>query len=280
MLFDAHNHLHFAELTPHFDAILDDLQAIGLAGAVVNGTHPDDDWADVNALADRYDWVLPSYGIHPWDVGQRPSDWQDKFTRQLSASPRSPVGEIGIDRWMTDSARPDHPLLQDVVRAPYAEQVEVFTWQLRWAAAHDRPATIHCLQAWGPLLEILRSSPLPARGFLLHAYGGSADMVPAFAELGAYFSYNTSFIDPRRAKTHAAFRSVPRDRLLVETDAPATPPPEPPYLLPSPTAGSRPLNHPANLVAAYAHLAQLRDHPLPDLTAQISANYHRLFLAL
>ncbi len=278
MLYDAHNHLHFAPLAAHWDAILPKLEALPLGGAVVNGTHPQDDWDAVTALAARYPWVQPSYGIHPWDVGSRPPDWQERFLAQFAAAPAAAVGEIGIDRWMTDTARPDHPLLLDVVRAPLEEQIEVFTWQFRWAAAHDRPATIHCLQAWGQLLELLRDLPRPARGFLLHAYGGSAALVPAFAELGAYFSYNTSFLDPRRHKASAAFAAAPADRLLVETDAPATPPPEPTFTLP-PTSSGMNLNHPANLRAAYVGLAKIRQLDSAELEALVEANYHRLFLA-
>ena len=208
MLFDAHNHLHFAELARHHDDILPALAALPLGGAIVNGTHPQDDWDAVTALAVRHPWVVPSYGIHPWDVGTRPDNWQDLFIAQLTAVPRAGVGEIGIDRWMTDAARADHPLLQGVVRAPLAEQIEVFLWQLSWAAAHNRPASSHCLHAWGHLLELRRETPLPARGFLLHAYGGSAEMVPAFAELCAYFSVNPSFLEPRRHKQPAALKSL------------------------------------------------------------------------
>ncbi len=279
MLFDAHNHLHFASLAPHLaEDVLPALNSLPLGGAVVNGTHPGEDWAAVTALADRLPWVVPSYGIHPWDVGSRPSGWQEQFIAQLTAVPRAGVGEIGIDRWMTDSARPDHPMLDGVIRAPLEEQIEVFLWQLRWAAAHNRAASIHCLQAWGPLLDLLRNSPLPARGFLLHAYGGPAELVPAFAELGACFSFNPSFLDPRRRKTHAAFAAVPVDRLLVETDAPATPPPDPLHVLPASPRGA-PLNHPANLATAYDALATLRGISRTELDATVAANFDRLFLA-
>ena len=276
MLYDAHNHLQFAEISAHLDAVLPALHEIRLGGAVVNGTHPGEDWDDVAALAARFDWVIPSFGIHPWDVGQRPADWREKFSARLTAHPAAAVGEIGVDRWMLDTARPDDPRLAGCRRADWDEQVEVFTWQLREAAAHNRTATIHCLQSWGPMLELLENTPLPARGFLLHAYGGSAEMVPRFAALGARFSYNPSFIDPRKTQRREAFRAVPADRLLVETDAPGTPPPEPAFQLP----GSRPedrLNHPANLAAAYADLATLRDTPPAELETQVAANFRQLF---
>lgn len=272
MLYDAHNHLQFAELAPHLDAIARDLAAIELGGAVVNGTHPDEDWDAVAALAARFPWVKPSYGVHPWDVGSRPADWQEKFTARFAAEPHAHVGEIGLDRYILEPARRDDPDFADVIAAPIEEQRDVFTWQLRQAAALDRVATVHCLRAWGPLQEALRDPPLPRRGFLLHAYGGSPEMVPVFAEMGAYFSFNTSHLDPRKTRQRAAFAAVPLDRLLVETDAPAMPPPAPAYQLADTT-----LNHPANLAAAYAGLAELRDLPLDKLTRQVGENFVRLF---
>ncbi|MBT5903253.1 MAG: TatD family hydrolase [Opitutaceae bacterium] len=274
MLYDAHNHLQFEELTPHLETIAHDLAAINLGGAVVNGTHPND-WDDVVALAERFSWVTPSFGIHPWDVAVRPDDWQLRFIHYLEAHPHAHVGEIGLDRWILEPGRDNDPMLDGVPPAPIEEQMKVCAWQLRWAADHNRAATIHCVRAWGPLLEVLRSTPLPERGFLLHAYGGSPEQVAEFTKLGAYFSYNTSLIDPRKTRQRRAFQVVPTDRLLVETDAPAFPPPDPIYTLPNQKPGTW-QNHPANLAMAYADLARLRGEEPTSLEANVAENFKRL----
>ncbi|MCC5025708.1 MAG: TatD family hydrolase [Candidatus Synoicihabitans palmerolidicus] len=280
MLYDAHNHLQFDELSDHLNSIIPVLNSIRLGGAVVNGTHPDDDWDAVARLDQTIDWVLPSYGIHPWDVGNRPPYWREKFPARFDASPHAAVGEIGLDRWILDSAHPEDPRLIGVRRAPFKEQTEVFRWQLAWAASHHRPVTIHCLQAWGPLLEILQTTRLPSCGFLIHAYGGPAEIVPAFASLGAYFSFNTSFINPHKNRQRTAFREVPLDRLLIETDAPATPPPAPVHELPTPPHQSfGHLNHPANIAQAYHALAALRELPPDELEPIIESNFECLFIS-
>lgn len=277
MYFDAHNHLQDAALAPHWDLLGTQLPAIGVAGAVVNGTC-EDDWESVALLARRFPWVRPSFGVHPWDVGNRSPAWADRLRARLQAEPRASVGEIGIDRWIIDRARPEDPRLAGLRRAPLEEQSEVFLTQLALAVELDRPATVHCLQAWGALDALLRKSARPARGFLLHAYSGPREMVPGFVRLGAYFSFNGAFLDPRKEAIRDAFRVVPPDRLLVETDAPAMLPPAAWLSHPLPPSDhGTPVNHPGNIQAAYSGLAALRGLSVPALASQVADNFRRLF---
>ena len=274
---DAHNHLQDDWLAPHFDKIAAQLTAIGLRTAVVNGTS-EDDWARVSKLSLQHSWVLPSFGLHPWDAGNRSPAWLEKLSTTLAAHPGAGVGEIGLDRWILERARPDDPRLTGLRRAPLDEQTEVFNAQLALATRDNRPATIHCLDAWGALWEILRSTTIPARGFLLHAYSGPAEMIRGFADRGAYFSFNGSFLNERQARHRDTFKLIPRARLLVETDAPAMPLPQPwrtHKLPPSPTG--QPINHPGNIEAAYAGLASLLGLSVEALSTQVEANFTSLF---
>jgi TatD DNase family protein len=276
-LYDAHNHYHDTWLAPHRARVFADLASVGVRRAVVNGTC-ETDWSDVAALAREFPIVRPSYGLHPWDAGNRTPDWQKNLLVALAADPRAALGEFGLDRWILDRARPDDPRLAGLRRAPLAEQKEVFLWQLDLAAARNLPASIHCLDAHGALHDLLRAAKLPVRGFLLHAYSGSTEMAKSFADLGAFFSFNGSFLDPRKARLRALYASLPADRLLVETDAPAMrlPAPLEKFSLPATADGSLP-NHPANLAVTYAALAELRGVTLESLAAQVEQNFLRLF---
>jgi TatD DNase family protein len=277
MLHDAHNHLQDEWLAPHLDRIAGTARTLPIATMIVNGTC-EADWPRVSLLARRFPFVRASYGLHPWDAGNRSPRWLELLRAQLAAEPGAAVGEIGLDRWMTEDARPDDPRLAGLRRASLAEQTGVFLAQLALATEENRPATIHCLKAFGALDEALQAHPTPARGFLLHAYGGPAELVPRFVKQGAYFSFNGYFLDPRHAKHREVFKRIPADRLLVETDAPAMPLPQPwrTHKLPPAPDGS-PVNHPGNLDAAYAGLASLRGESLPALIAQVHENTGRLF---
>ncbi len=262
MWLDAHNHLHDSRLTPLRPRILADLAGMGSPRMVVNGTAPED-WPQVAALAQQFDFVLPAFGLHPWFVQKAAPDWRDQLRALLKAHPAAGVGEIGLDRWI-------HP--HDL-----PAQIDAFTFQLALASELARPVSIHCLKAWGALWDIIREHPLPTRGFLLHSYGGPREMIEGFCKRGAYFSFSPYFLHPRKASQRDLFKHVPIDRLLVESDAPDMWPPDAinPHLL-NAENGDR-LNHPANIEIAYNGLAETVGLSLAELTEQVAENFRRLF---
>jgi len=281
MRYDAHNHLQDDWLRPHWERIAADREVAGIGAMVVNGTC-EADWPVVAELARRFPWVRPSYGLHPWDVGNASPGWREALRRRLDADPRAAVGEIGLDRWILERARPDDPRLAGLRRASLAEQDEAFRWQLALAAERGRPASVHCLEAWGALSAALVETRRPA-AFLLHAYGGPVELVGVYAGLGAYFSFNGHRLgapagSARAERFQALVRALPEERLLVETDAPAMPLPAERrrFALPAQDDGTE-VAHPADLVAAQAGLAELRGAEPAALAVRLEGNFHALF---
>ena len=202
--YDAHNHLQDERFGARQAELLETCAAEGIVRMVVNGSC-EQDWPQVLALAQAHPQVLPSFGYHPWYIQQRTPEWQANLRCYLDKASAA-LGEIGLDRWK--------PGLE------YAGQEEVFVAQLRLAAERNLPVSIHCLRAWGRLFDLLRCGPRPARGFLLHSFGGPPEMVGEFVKLGAYFGFPGYFLHERKARQRETFRGVPLERLLVETDAP------------------------------------------------------------
>jgi TatD DNase family protein len=262
---DAHNHLQDERFGGRQDELLAVAAQAGVGRMVVNGAC-EADWPQVADLARRHAIVLPSFGYHPWYIHERTSEWQRTLTRHLDETPGAVIGEAGLDRWKPDLS--------------YDGQEEVFTWQLRLAAERNAALSIHCLQAWGRLFDILRVEPRPQRGFLLHSYGGPQEMVLPLAKLGAYFSFPGFFAHERKVRQREAFKQVPAERLLIETDAPD-------QLLPKEwerfslvdAATGKPLNHPANLAAVYEFVAGMLGEPLEALAGRVEENFQRLFEA-
>lgn len=239
-MIDCHLHLQDPRFAGRHAEIIDTLRSLGVGRLVVNGTCPAD-WDAVETLARTYPEVLPSFGIHPWHTDTAGDGWLDDLEARLRRNPHSGVGEIGLDRWIRN---------HDLDR-----QKSLLRDQLALAHRLDRPVTLHCLRAWGSLLDELEAADL-RRSPLLHSYGGPADMVDRFASLGAYFSISGYFFREDKAGKLAVFDRVPPERLLIETDAPD-------MALPGPLVSHRwpddpSVNHPGNLAAVYrataAHL--------------------------
>ena len=248
---DAHNHLQDPRLEGIREDLITTMIAHGVSRCVVNGTSPED-WPQVAQLAELYpELIIPSFGLHPWKT---PSpNWQQQLTSYLDTVPHACIGECGLDRW---------------IKGYEIElQREVFTAQLDLASQRNLPLSIHCLKAWGLLIEILESRPLPQRGFLLHSYSGSAELIPRLAELGAYFSFSGYFLHQRKQNVRDAFSAVPSDRLLIETDAPD--------MLPPDSSNDHPLenqlNHPANITKIHNEAAKFLD------VSSVPKNFQRFF---
>lgn len=264
-LYDAHNHLQDERLSSELESIIVALEREPIAKMVVNGSC-EQDWPAVLALAQKSSRVIPSFGYHPWYVKERTPAWQSELIQFLDKVP-SAIGEIGLDRWIKD---------HDI-----NVQEEVFTWQLRLAAARNLPVSIHCLKAWGKLLEILETGPRPKCGFVLHSFGGPQEMVSKLAELGAYFSLPGNFAHERKARQRETFKHVPPHRLLIETDAPdqLLPLDRIEYPLKDALSGKE-LNHPANLQAVYRFVAELLGETIESLADRVQTNFRSLFGSL
>ena len=269
-LVDSHNHLQEEVLQPYLPEVLQRAREAGVAVQVVNGTAPGD-WAHVLALAQNHPDLIPCFGLHPWFVGQAgvpaPPGWVDMLRHHLSAIP-SALGEIGLDRWVKERDE--------------AAQEEAFVLQLRLARELGLPVMIHCLKAWGWLLEVLGREGAPPAGMLIHAFGGAAEMIPPLQQMGAYFSFGGSVLDEQRLRARQSLQAVPLERLLIETDAPALLPSERVVRASRPQYhvivgdGGEEYNEPANLPLILHGIAQLRGVPEEELREIVWENAQRL----
>lgn len=249
---DVHNHLH---QLPDPAQVFAESQSAGVQRMLVNGTS-EKDWEQVEKLCRQHPVaLLPSFGLHPWQVPERTDHWLESLRTFLMTNPGAAVGECGLDRWQKPFDLP--------------EQIKCLQDQIDLARELTRPLTIHCLQAWGPLFELL-SAQKTCPPFLLHAYSGSTEMMRQLAGLGAYFSFNGYFLHERKAAIRDTFRQIPAERLLLESDAPA--------MLPPPDCVRQPLpeaqNHPANLMGYLEPLAKLRGTDSAALRLQLEENFH------
>lgn len=251
---DAHNHLQ----DPRFgdpEPVIAGMRAAGVVRCVVNSTS-EDDWPAVESLALAHPGlVVPAFGIHPWKARAARTGWEKRLADLLARHPAASIGECGVDGW---------------VQAPSLEiQIPVFVSQLRLARELNRPVAIHCLKAWQPLFDAFQQETPPSR-FLMHSFGGSLEIARRLLPLGAYFSFSGYFLQERKTAVLEGFRQLPKDRILVETDAPDMLPPL--DFVTHPIAGG--VNHPANLpriAQGFATALGCTAEELADLTSRNAA---------
>lgn len=212
-IFDSHAHYDDRRFDGDRDAVLSGLPEKGVCG-VMNAASDLSSALIGIKLAERYDFVFASAGVHPHDAKSAPLDLADRV-KELAAHPKvKAVGEIGLDYHYDFS--------------PRDAQLTVFETQLQTALELDLPVIVHDREAHADTLRLLKA--YKPRG-IVHCYSGSAEMAEDLLKLGLYIGFTgvVTFKNARKALEAAA--AVPLDRLLIETDCP--------YMAPEPYRGKR-----------------------------------------
>lgn len=241
-LIDTHCHLDFPVFDETREVQLAAWRQLGVGEYIIPAVG-EENWGRVMALADQHTGMAYGLGIHPWHVGTQREGALARLRALLASQPRGlvAVGECGLD-------------LRSQV--PQAGQVESFEAQVKLAMEFDLPLIVHSVRANDSVAKILRRLK-PARGGVIHAFGGSLQQAETFWQLGFRLGIGGVISYERANKTREAVRTMPLEALLLETDAPDMP-------LQGQQAGP---NTPASLLIIIQLLAQLRQQPLADVAS-------------
>ncbi len=249
-LFDSHCHLQDKRILPDIDALLKRASSAGVKRLSCCSCG-DNDWHEVTKISKTYPQVIPSYGVHPWFCCALDQDWDKKLEELIIDDPKAGIGEIGLD----------HTLEKTTFRL----QRDVFRGQIVLAKKCGRPVSIHCRQAWGELIAILKDVQ-PIKG-VIHSYSGPSELVGPLETLGLYLSFSGSVCNPRNKKGARSLQMVSASRLLIETDSPDM----------LPYGVDQPVNEPANLFVIAQRVSCLRSMAVDDIAALTARNAEKLF---
>lgn len=255
MYVDSHCHLSFPELASRIDDIRADMAAARVDRALCICTTLEE-FADVHALALRYDNFWASAGVHPDNEGVREPSVADLVA--LAALPRVvAIGETGLDYYR----------LEGRSVADMAWQRERLRVHVRAALATDLPLIIHTRSASDDTLAILREEGAAAAGGVFHCFTETAEVARAALDLGFHISFSGILTFRNAAELREVARFVPLDRCLIETDSP--------YLAPAPHRGRT--NSPAYVPLVAAQLADIKQCDVQTVAETTSRNFERLF---
>jgi TatD DNase family protein len=250
---DSHCHIDM----PQFDADRAEVVARARAAGVVNMLivgGVDEEGGHQRALRVAQELGLPcSAGVHPHEARLYSDDIDGELRGLARDKLIVAIGEIGLDFHYDHSPR-------DVQR-------EVFRRQIRLARDVGLPVIIHTREADGESAAILEEEGARETGGVIHCFTGGEELARRALALGFYISFSGIVAFPRSETIQAVARTVPEDRLLVETDSP--------FLAPPPHRGQR--NEPAFVVEVARKVAGLRGTTVEAVGASARRNFERLF---
>ena len=252
-LIDSHCHLDFDGLSNRLPDVLAAMAANDVAGCMTIGVTLEEA-PQVLAIAEAHEQIFASVGVHP-----EYADHQEPDVETLCALGQHPkvlaIGETGLDyHWHKD--QPEW-------------QRERFRVHIRAARLLNKPLVIHTREAAEDTLSILKEEGASAVGGILHCFTESLAVAEEAMALGFYISISGIVSFKKAEQVHEVARSIPLDRLLVETDSP--------YLAPVPYRGKP--NEPAYVKHVAEAIANLRQISYAEVAEASSRNFLRLFPA-
>ena len=256
MLIDTHAHLDDARYEADRDAMIARARQAGVETMITIGCDLATSRSAVG-LADHFPFVYASIGVHPHEVKHIEAGWYDELRRLARHKKVVAYGEIGLDYHYNHSS-PE-------------EQRYRFREQIQLAREFKLPIIIHTREAQDDTVRILREERASEIGGVFHCFSGDAWLAKDALDLGFYLSFSGILTFQSATMLREIAKTVPVDRLLIETDCP--------YLTPIPHRGKR--NEPAYVKYVAELLATIKSNDtvltVEDMARITSENARRLF---
>jgi len=248
-LCDTHCHLQFPQYRLNSEEVLERAIKAGVTLLITVGTNGADSQQAVD-FASRHDHVWATVGLHPHHAKAlalaKPS-----LTNLIKQPQVVAVGECGLDYYYNHS--------------PKDEQLAALEWQIELAIKNHLPIIFHIRDAYDDFWPIVDKCHIPKA--VAHCFSAGSLELAEILKRGWYVGLNGIVTFSKDAEQLAAFKSVPLDKLLLETDAP--------YLTPSPLRGK--VNEPKNVVTVAEFLSDLKGEPLEKIARVSTKNAQQLF---
>lgn len=253
MLVDSHCHLDFPDFADELDDVVQRARDVGI-GRIVTICTRVRKFQQVLAVAERFDDVFCSVGTHPHNADEELDITVDDLIRLAAHDKVVAIGEAGLDYHYDKS--------------PRDAQAQGFRTHIAAARETGLPLVIHARSADDDMMTILReetrAGAFPA---ILHCFSSGRELAECGIELGLTVSFSGILTFKNSQDIRDIARDMPRDRVLVETDAP--------YLAPVPNRGRR--NEPAYVADTARVLAEVWEMDEADVRRQTTNNFFKLF---
>ena len=251
MLFDTHAHLDDRAFDEDRAELLAALPGQGLAlvmnpGCSLASSH------NAVKLANSQDYIYAAVGSHPDVADEVNEEVLEEYRTLCKQNPKiKAIGEIGLDYYYED--------------IPRETQLKAFRMQMELARELDLPVIVHERDAHEDGMKVVREFP-DVRG-VFHCYSGSAEMARQLVNEGWYIGFTGVLTFKNARKAVEVAKSIPLDRIVLETDCP--------YMSPEPFRGKR--NDPGKLYRMAEKLAEIRGMTVEEIHTITTENGKRLY---
>ena len=214
-MIDAHCHLNDDQFSNDLKDIITNFLNTGVKKVVCVGCSPESN-IQVIEIANKYESVYCTVGVHPDDCDKYNESELENILKNRNHKLVA-VGEIGLDYYHSKENR--------------EEQIKVFESQIQLARKYKLPIVIHCRDAFGDMLEILKKYAPFTHGAVMHCYSGSLEFAREIIKLGLKISFTGTVTYKNALKVQEVAKNIPLDSFFFETDSP--------YLAPTPFRGKR-----------------------------------------
>ena len=251
MLFDTHVHMNDPAFDADRDALIASFPEKGVALAMNVGCSLASSY-DAIALAEKYPHVYAAVGTHPDAADEVNEDVIETYRKLCGLHPKvKAIGEVGLDYYYEDIPR-------DI-------QKKAFAMQLELARELDLPVVVHERDAHDDGMTMIKQFPTVKGVF--HCYSGSAEMARQLVKLGWYIGFTGVLTFKNARKAVETAKSIPLDRIVIETDCP--------FMSPEPFRGKR--NDPTRIYRMAEALAEIRGISVEEAEAATFENGKRLY---
>ncbi|MGE0050559.1 MAG: TatD family hydrolase [Arcobacter sp.] len=255
MIIDTHCHLDNKQYYEDIHNVISNALQHGVKGFLIPGADFND-LPQAIKLAEKYDEVFFAVGIHPYDIDMYTEEMMEKYVNHPKCIA---IGECGLDYFRL-------PENEEEKIANIKKQKEVFISQIEFAKKVKKPLIVHIRDASNDSRQILIDNNAKEVGGVLHCFNASEHLLP-LAEHNFYFGIGGVLTFKNAKKLVEILPKIPKDKLLIETDAP--------YLTPHPHRGER--NEPFYTTFVSQKMSELLNISDEDIQLLTTNNAKKLF---
>ena len=251
-MIDSHCHLDHEPLINNLDQILKRSKDIGIKKLLTICT-TFESFRKIKELVTKDEMIFGTYGIHPHEVKNDKIDSKMIIDGIKKNKKIIGIGETGLDFYYDHSDR--------------NEQIVSFENHIKAAIDLNFPLIIHSRNAEIETFEILNKFKNNKLKILMHCFTGSTVFAHKLLDLNAYFSASGIITFKNSTSLQETFKSIPLEKLLIETDSP--------YLAPVPHRGKK--NEPSFIDFTAAKLAEIKNIKKTEIIKITTNNFIKLF---